>query len=112
MRTLLAAAVSALALNCFANADVLANESMKPTAFVQTTPAVTPSVSNLHVLHPATHSIEKVLQPASEPVFKWSWIPSNGAAPQTQVVMIPVPAPGAAALIGLSGLIFMRRRNA
>jgi len=112
MRTLLAAAVSAMALNCFANADVLANQSMKSNAFSQATPAVTPPLSNLHGSHPAAQSVEKVLQPASEPVVKWSWIPAKGAAPQTQVVMIPVPAPGAAALLGLSGLIFVRRRGA
>lgn len=46
---------------------------------------------------------------------KWSWIPSakRGVGSQAyQFNPVTVPTPGAAALLGLSGLAFMRRRSA
>lgn len=111
MKTRLAVAVSALALNCIATADVLASDAAKLVPAVKANSIVAPTTTKLHVTK-AAPSIEKVLAPIAEPAMKWSWIPAKGNATQTEVVMLPVPAPGAAALLGLSGLIFARRRQA
>lgn len=110
MKTRLAVAISALALNCFATADVLASDAGKREPVVKTAPIA--AATDLHVTK-AAPTIEKALAPAVEPTMKWSWIPAaKGNTPKNEVVMIPVPAPGAAALLGLSGLIFVRRRAA
>lgn len=109
MKTLLVAASSAAALNTVALADVLANSQNPKTLPTIAAPALHAVTGN----QPTGASLEKAIAPSSQ-TSKWTWIPSqrtNDGAPQTQIVAIPVPAPGAAALIGLSGLIFSRRRN-
>jgi len=109
MKTLLPAALAATALNAMTTADVLAGgktEKSTPTPI-----ATQPQFVTAH--QPTNASLEKALAPDSQ-ASKWSWIPvqrSTAGAPQTRIVAIPIPAPGAAALIGLSGLIFSRRRN-
>lgn len=77
-------------------------------------------------VNPAAGAAVRVTAPeASTPIHvegttrqdqpKWSWIPAakRGVGMQTfQFNPVTVPAPGAAALLGLSGLAFMRRRPA
>lgn len=108
MKTLLVAASSAAALNAVTLADVVASRQTQklPQAIVAAEPVVTGN-------QPTTQMLEKSLSPAASQANKWSWIPAQrnqDGTPQTQIVAIPVPSPGAAALIGLSGLIFTRRR--
>jgi hypothetical protein len=107
MKTLLAAALSATALTSVSLAGLVANnQAPKASSNAVAAPAVTAA-------EPKGHSLDKALAPSNQ-ASKWTWIPaqrSNDGAPQAQIVAIPVPAPGAAALIGLSGLLVSRRRN-
>lgn len=109
MKTLLVAASLAAALNSIALAEVLASGHTQKA--IQHIAAPAPHVVTGN--QPTSPVIEKAITPTSQ-ASKWTWIPAqrnNDGAPQTQIVAIPVPAPGAAALIGLSGLIISRRRN-
>jgi len=108
MKTFLFVAPLAATLTSIASAEVLAGSQKA----IQNIAAPAPHV--VTGSHPTSSVIEKTVAPTAQ-ASKWTWIPAqrNGeGAPQTQIVAIPVPAPGAAALIGLSGLIVARRRHA
>lgn len=111
MKTLFAAAaLSIAAINAVTLAEVVKSGQNLKNSILSTS---APAAHAVTAIEPTSHSLEKAITPGQQ-TSKWTWIPSqrtNDGAPQTQIVAIPVPAPGAAALIGLSGLIISRRRN-
>lgn len=103
MKTLLVAAMAATLIPV-ARAEVLANGQ-------KSAPMSEHGV--MFTAHPETPHLQKAIEPSVQP-SKWTWIPAKAdreRVPQTQIVAIAVPAPGAAALIGAAGLITARRRR-
>ena len=100
-----AAAALAVTVSSVALADVLVVRDAKPACKIST--STVRSTAEVRVA-PVTEA-----QPRLDQV-RWTWIPVQAPteSPRTAaLVAIPVPTPGAAALIGLAGLIVSRRRN-
>jgi hypothetical protein len=98
------AAVLAVTASSAALADVLVVRDARPACKIST--STIRSTADVRVA-PVTDA-----QPRLDQV-RWTWIPVQAPteSPRTAaLVAIPVPAPGAAALIGLAGLIVSHRR--
>lgn len=98
-------AVGAMSLASTAQADVIGAKvpQVNPAAGATVRVTAPEASAPIHVDGSVRHD-----QP------KWSWIPNakRGIGTQTfQFNPVTVPTPGAAALVGLSGLAFVRRRH-
>lgn len=106
LKTAAVVAVGAMLLASTVQADVIG------TKVPQANPHATATV---RVTAPETITPISIESAVRNDQPKWSWIPAakRGVGAQAfQFNPVTVPAPGAAALLGLSGLAFMRRRQA
>jgi hypothetical protein len=98
-------AVGAMLLASIAQADVVAAPAQK---------AAVPNALTVRLTETPAHSTITVDTAPRTEQPKWSWVPAakrGFGTPAFQFNPVTVPAPGAVALVGLSGITFVRRRQ-